>query len=50
MTGMSTSNKKRFIANDIEDEYKKVTAFLTMIDADKYGLLRNLIAPIKTTT
>ena len=38
------------IANDIDDEHKKVAVFFTIIGAETYSLLRNLMAPIKPAT
>ena len=39
-----------FIANDIEDDKKKTAIFLTIIGAETYSLLRNLLAPRKLST
>ena len=39
-----------FRANEIEDETKKWTVFLTLIGANAYKLLQNLIAPAKPDT
>ena len=38
-----------FLANDI-DEKKQTAVFLTVIGPETYGLLRNLLAPIKPST
>ena len=34
-----------FIANDVTEDKKKSAIFLTVIGADTYTLLRNLVAP-----
>ena len=36
-----------FVANDIEDDKKKVATLLTAIGATGYSLLRNLVSPAK---
>ena len=39
-----------FLANEIADEQKKITVFLTVIGTKTYTLLRNLVAPEKPAT
>lgn len=38
-----------FLANDIADETKKRAILLTVIGPNTYGLLRNLLSPVKPT-
>ena len=42
--------KQFFLANEIADEQKKITVFLTVIGTKTYTLLRNLVAPEKPAT
>ena len=39
-----------FLANDIADGQKQVAVFLTVIGAETYSLLRNLMAPEKPSS
>ena len=39
-----------FVANDIDDDKKKVAVFITAIGRDTYVVLRSLLAPDKPNT
>ena len=36
-----------FVANDVNDDKKKVAIFITAIGKETYGILRSLLAPAK---
>ena len=45
ITGYIERVEQYFIADDVTDEKKQTTIFLTVIGNETYSLLRNLLAP-----